>query len=255
MTTHVTEPLLSVIIPNHNYGQFIAKAIECVSRQDYAPIELIVVDDGSGDDSVAVIEEAIATADIFRAELIALEKNVGKLGAINRGLKEVKGYFSIILDSDDYLLDNYVNRCVTRLVEAREEDPEIGFIYTDCNLIAANGEALERGRSAAFDPGLLEQYSYIPEPAVTVTKALVDAAPFDESIRKGTKHHKWRRIVANGWRGVHLAEPLFCYRMHDSNLSGIGKRITSEVDSGRRGERILSGYWPTAVAGAASGSS
>ena len=53
---------------------------------------------------------------------------------------------------------------------------------------------------------------------------VLEAAPYDEAIRKGTKHHKWKKIVANGWNGRHLAEPLFCYRMHDANLSGIGKR-------------------------------
>jgi hypothetical protein len=73
---------------------------------------------------------------------------------------------------------------------------------------------------------------------------VLEAGPYDETIRKGTKHHKWKRIVANGWRGLHIPEPLFSYRMHEGNLSGIGKRVIAEVEQGVGGERILSGYWP-----------
>ena len=130
------------------------------------------------------------------------------------------------------------------LEEARAEDPSIAFLYTDCSLIAQDGSELDRGKSAAFDPALLERFSFVPEPALCLAAPVLEAAPYDETIRKGTKHHKWKKIVANGWMGKHLAEPLFCYRMHEGNLSGIGKRVIGEVESGIGGERILSGYWP-----------
>jgi glycosyltransferase involved in cell wall biosynthesis len=248
MTSTQDAPLLSVIMPNYNYGKFIAKAMESVYRQDYGPIELIVVDDGSTDNSVAEIEATLAKSPLQRAELVVMPENAGKLAAINRALSEIKGKYSIILDSDDILLDHYASHCIAKLEEAHKADPKVGFVYTDCNLIDESGASLDRGRSAAFDIDMLETYSYIPEPAVVLSEALLEAGPYDVSIRRGTKHHKWRRIVANGWHGMHLAEALFCYRMHSNNLSGIGKRVTTEVDSGRRGERILSGYWPTGTA-------
>lgn len=239
------DALLSVVIPNHNYGEFIGAAIASIDAQTYGPIELIVVDDASTDDSVKVIEKALAAADqLLSARLIVLEQNVGKLGALNRALEHVTGRYFIILDSDDVLLPDYAARTIAELERARADDETIAFLYTDCMLISRTGEELDRGKSTGWDKALLERYSFVPEPATCLAAPVLEAAPFDEAIRKGTKHHKWKKIVANGWNGRHLAEPLFCYRMHQGNLSGIGKRVIDEVDRGERGERILSGYWP-----------
>ncbi len=246
MTTETPANLLTVVMPNYNYGRFIAEAIGSVAAQTYAPIELIVVDDASTDDSVAVVRETLPKAsNLFSTQLIALEQNVGKLGALNRSLPHVRGEYFMILDSDDLLTPEYAATTIAALVEARKTDPSIGFIYTDCMLVSQTGELLDRGKSTAFDAKMLEEYSFVPEPAMCLAKPVLDAGPYDEAIRKGTKHHKWRRIVANGWIGQHLAEPIFYYRMHDKNLSGIGKRVIDEVEKGQRGHRILSGYWPT----------
>ncbi len=245
MTDVTPEGLLSVVIPNFNYAAFVGEAIASIAAQTYAPIELIVVDDASSDNSVVEITAALDKAsNLWRTQLIALEQNLGKLGALNRALPHVRGQYFVIHDSDDLLSEGYAARTIAELETARAQDPAIAIIYTDCMLISATGEELDRGRSAAFDPALLERYSFIPEPAMCLAAPVLDAGPYDEAIRKGTKHHKWKRIIANGWRGLHIAEPLFSYRMHEGNLSGIGKRVIAEVERGEGGERILSGYWP-----------
>lgn len=245
MTNPASNRLLTVVIPNFNYGKFVAEAIASVAGQSYSPIELIVVDDASTDNSVEVIKVALDSAEGFEStRLIAMEENAGKLAALNRALPHVSGEYFIILDSDDVLKPEYAERTIAELEKARADDPSIGFLYTDCMLISQTGEELDRGKSTAFDPALLERYSFVPEPATCLAKIVLEAGPYDEAIRKGTKHHKWKRIVGNGWNGLHLAEPLFCYRMHENNISGIGKRVIEEVERGEGGERILSGYWP-----------
>ncbi|HKJ75318.1 MAG TPA: glycosyltransferase family A protein [Alphaproteobacteria bacterium] len=250
MTSQNETGLLSIMIPNYNYGTYIAKAIESVVRQDYESIELVIVDDGSTDNSLEVVQGCLPTTkDLARVEVLPAQKNQGKLAAINRAMHHIHGEYCIILDADDYLSSGYARRCIGELSRAHSEDPSIGFVYTDCNLISEDGNWLDRGRSVAFDPRLLAQYSFIPEPAVVLTRAMVEAGVFDETIRKGTKHHKWQRIVDNGWNGLHIAEPLFYYRMHRGNLSGIGKRVIGEIERGQRGERILSGYWPVGQRG------
>lgn len=242
----VESNLLTVIIPNYNYADYVAETIFSVYRQSYLPIELIVVDDASTDASLKVIDDALSKApsNIQRQNVLTHTTNQGKLAAINLALEQSRGEYTIILDSDDLLTEGYAMRCVDELNRVREQDPAVGFVYTDCYLIDAEGERLDRGRSTAFDRAKLLTMSFIPEPAVTLTSILKEAAPYDVEIRRGTKHHKWLRIVENGWVGSHLAEPLFSYRMHKQNLSGIGKRVSSELENGRRGERILSGYWP-----------
>lgn len=237
--------LLTVIVPNFNYGHYIERATRSVLDQDYGPVELIVVDDGSTDDSLAAIERALDGGHrrLARSELIAFERNRGKLAALNAALEAATGEYVVILDSDDYLAEDYASRCIAALREVRRLDDRVGFVYTDCTLIDRDDRFIDRGRSTRFDAALVERLSFLPEPALTLADALRGAAPFDESIRRATKHHKWRRIVANGWSGLHLAEPLFYYRMHDTNMSGIGRKVLSEAETGSRGERILSGYW------------
>jgi glycosyltransferase involved in cell wall biosynthesis len=244
MDNQANDGLLTVVMPNYNYADFVGEAIASVAAQTYKPIELIVVDDASTDNSVEVIREALAKAsNLTRTELIVQPKNSRIHGALNRAFPEVRGKYFIILDADDVLKPEYAERTIAELEKARAEDPSVGFLYTDCTLISGTGEELDRGRSAPFDAKLLERFSYIPSTATCLTKPVIEAAPYDETIVKGTKHHRWMRIVGNGWTGKHVAEPLFCYRMHDKNVSGIGKRVIDEVESGEGGERILSGYW------------
>jgi len=237
--------LLTVLVPNHNYGAFIGEALDSVMAQDYPAIELIVVDDGSTDDSVAVVERRLqrARGRLRRASLIELRDNRGKLGAINAALHRIRGEYLITLDADDWLSPSYASRCIAELRRQRLRDPHMGFVYTDCELVDREGVFIDRGRSVAFDRDLVGKLSFLPEPALMLSTAFTQAAPFDEGIRVATKHHKWCRVVDNGWKGHHIPEALFSYRMHTGNMSGIGRRVMSEAENGERGERILSGYW------------
>ncbi len=85
-----------------------------------------------------------------------------------------------------------------------------------------------------------------PVAPVTLTAAVRAGAPFDESVRVGTKHHKWRRLSAAGWRGHHLPLPLFSYRLHATNISGIGRRLLPELTRSQESEWHLARIWPTA---------
>jgi glycosyltransferase involved in cell wall biosynthesis len=235
-----------IVITNYNYGRFISSAIKSAAAQDYSSLHLIVVDDGSKDDSILKIGAALtsARASFRTVQVLQHVENTGKLAALNTALPYVAADITVILDSDDQLLPMYLSRTLEALSVARERDPSVAFIYTDSQLIDDNNNFLSIGRSRPFDQLALRTSSYIPECAPVLTASLREVLPFDESVRVGTKHQKWLRIVNNGWTGVHLAEPLFQYRMHDRNLSGIGKRVLREIARGERSEKILSGYWP-----------
>ncbi len=247
MTSNLKDHTLTVLIPNYNYGEYIGKTIDSIFAQDYPAIEIIIVDDGSTDHSIAEIQKKFKENNrMHRCELVALEKNRGKLGAINATQDHLTGEFLITLDADDWLSPSYASRCIAELRQKRLRDPNLGFIYSDCTLVDEFGESIDYGRSTTFKRSLVEKLSFLPEPALMLTRAFKEVMPFDETIRVATKHHKWCRIVNNGWTGHHIAEPLFYYRMHSNNMSGIGKRIISEAEKGEYGERILSGYWGTA---------
>jgi glycosyltransferase involved in cell wall biosynthesis len=237
-------PLVSVVIPTRDYATFLPGAIESVARQNHARKEVVVVDDGSTDDSVAVARELERS---YRGAfetfcVIALPETGGKLHAVNRGMRCVRGEISVVLDADDRLEPDYLAITVSELEDRRATD--IAFVYTDCFLVDAEGEVLGIGRARDFDEERLEVSSYIPACAAARTETVRNALPFDERVRIGTNHHRWRRIARAGWRGVRLAEPLFRYTLHERNLSGIGSKLRGTV---RGGESCLATHWPVAT--------
>ncbi len=237
--------LVSVVIPNHNYGQWLAGCIESLAGQSYERLEVILVDDGSTDGSPRIIAQLRRRfSERFERFCVILnEKNRGKVAALNRAIPEVGGRITLTVDADDWLAPQFVTHTLRALRDAR--DGKTGFVYTDCWLVDAGGEILARGRARPFDAGLLSVQSYIPTCAPGLSEIFAQALPFDESIGAGCKHHVWKKVVGAGWKGLYLPEPLFYYRMHDRNLSGIGRKILSEVRQGALTSPILSGYWPT----------
>ena len=247
MSTH-HENAISVIICNYNYGHFVRDGLESLADQSHLPWHLIIVDDGSTDDSRAVIADFLSTKGHLFAkhDFLVNERNLGKLACVNQAVQVLSAPFVLILDADDFLPADAVERLLARILAVREENPDIGFVYSDSYLVDETGAIIGRGKSTDWSFELLRTHSYIPECALTLSCALQKASPFDESIRVSTKHHKWTKIADDGWVGHYIPEPLFNYRMHQDNISGIGQVVLNEDNGDARKERLLSGYWRTA---------
>ncbi len=132
-------PLVSVICLCYNQARFVEEALQSVMDQIYNPIELIVVDDGSTDDSVNRIEA-------FRKRhpeilFLNLLSNHGMCAAFNKGLQLAKGEFIIDLAADDVLLPHRVQRQVAVFSEL---DRTYGVIFTDAILIDENGQRIKQ---------------------------------------------------------------------------------------------------------------
>lgn len=97
-------PVLSMIIPVYNTSEFLRECFDSVLEQDGVPIEILAVNDGSSDNSPAIMEEYAAKYENFKA--IHLEKNQGVSAARNAGLEAATGKYIGYLDSDDYLIPN-----------------------------------------------------------------------------------------------------------------------------------------------------
>ena len=105
------QPLVSVIIDNYNYGRFIAEAIESVLNQDYKNFELIIVDDGSSDESKEIITRYLER----NKNIIAVfKKNGGQTSAFNAGFARAKGDIIAFLDSDDYWFSDKLTKIVKK---------------------------------------------------------------------------------------------------------------------------------------------
>jgi glycosyltransferase involved in cell wall biosynthesis len=105
-------PRVSVIITCHNYGRFIGDALRSVAAQTYPNWDCVIVDDGSTDDSVAVVENWLAGAPDARFGLIRSEANRGQIASIAQGLAASESEFVALLDADDFWFPEFLQRHV-----------------------------------------------------------------------------------------------------------------------------------------------
>src|SRR4028118_1383709 len=124
----------SVVIPCYNQARFLGEAIESVLSQTYTDFEVIVVDDGSTDDTAEVASSY--AAEDARVRLVRQE-NRGLAGARNRGLAESRGEYVVFLDSDDRLAEEALEVGVREL----DAHPECAFVSGHHRPISADGVA------------------------------------------------------------------------------------------------------------------
>jgi CTP:molybdopterin cytidylyltransferase MocA len=136
------EPLVSIIINNYNYGRFLPAAIASALQQSYPHCEVIVVDDGSTDDSRAVL------ADFGARITTVLQANAGQAAALNAGFARCRGAIVLFLDADDMLLPD----AVQHIVAAFARNPEAAKVMLRMAVIDAAGELTGEIKPAAHLP-------------------------------------------------------------------------------------------------------
>ncbi|MEK9158392.1 MAG: glycosyltransferase family A protein [Patescibacteria group bacterium] len=243
----MTYPLVSVIITNYNYGKYLTEAVKSIAQQEYGPIELIIVDDGSDDDSRKVIEELkIKYNERFQQfSTHFLHVNQGINGALNVAINDIRGEIAVIFDADDVLDKTHLKKLVSALLEKNKIDPSIMFSYCDCYLIDEGGRKIQRGLSKPFDSKLIETESFLPRPSPIFSSVLRSFFPLPQNLSEDPKHSLWKNICKEGNKGVYVPEPLFSYRIHTENISDIGDKIRAVHRLGLADQPIyLSDYWP-----------
>lgn len=125
--------LVSVLIANYNYAAYIKDAIESVLHQTYPHVEVIVCDDGSTDDSCAVVETFVKRDP--RVKLIRLEQNRGMAAALNAAYAASQGDIICLLDADD----RYVPTKLERVVETLRARPKVGLLIHRMMMVDAEG--------------------------------------------------------------------------------------------------------------------
>ena len=118
----MSRPLVSIVTPSYNQAAFLEETIHSVLEQDYEPIEYVVVDDGSTDESVEIVRRYED-----RLAWWTRQENAGQVAALNRGFARTSGAYMGYLNSDDTLLPG----AVSRMVEELERDPELLLVFGD----------------------------------------------------------------------------------------------------------------------------
>src|SRR5215471_13316074 len=140
----VTDPLVSVIVTTHNYGDFVADCLRSVRAQTYERFECIVVDDCSSDHTPAVVGTLLGEWQDSRFRYVRLPQNVGQLGAQVEGFRESAGEFVVFLDADDLLFPRFVER---HLFVHHNIETAVGFTSSNQWTISGDGQILSKHHS------------------------------------------------------------------------------------------------------------
>lgn len=205
--------LVSVVIPAYEAGRFLAEAVDSALGQDHRPLEVIVVDDGSSDDTARV-----AAGYGSRITCIGLP-HLGVSAARNRGIAASSGRFLALLDADDAFLPGKIALQVREL----EADPQLDMVFThmvNYRAPAAPGDDPDAGTSLPL-PGLL------PGTLLVRRESFDRVGPFDEAVRFGEFAEWLLRARELGLREKILPQVLLRRRIHGGNL-GVRKRDERE---------------------------
>lgn len=190
----MTKAVCSIIIPAYNHGKHLERSVGCALRQTYPDIEIIVVDDGSTDDTPIVIRQYEGRVRYIRTE------NRGPGPAKNIGITESTGKYLQFLDADDSIAPEKIETHVNIL----EDDDGLDLVYCDCPMTQPDGTTLENVSLPIneHDPlRLLVVHNPIPTHAACVRRrAVVEAGMFDETREIQEDWDLWIRLALGGCR-------------------------------------------------------
>jgi glycosyltransferase involved in cell wall biosynthesis len=206
-------PVVSVVIPVYNQGSFVRAAIESVLSQDYQPLELIVVDDGSTDATPAVLaafEDRILTR---------RQENKGAAVALNEGIQLSSGDLICWLSADDQFMPGKVSA----QVRAFEEDPALGLVHTGYEVIDSRDRVIRRTPAPQLvdaDPFVAVFWrNPINGSTVMMRRTLFDrVGPFDNELPADVDADMWLRVAQVAKIGQ-VDGPFIRYRVHGASLS------------------------------------
>jgi GT2 family glycosyltransferase len=210
-------PLVSIVIPCFNYGRYLAEAIESARAQTHPDVEVIVVDDGSTDDTAEIAAR-------YPVKLVR-QRNRGVGAARNRGASEARGELLVFLDADDVLEPTYVARCLAALAA---EGPEVAYAYTQMRYFGDQDGIHESG---AFSRRNVLRGNLVNASAMMRVSAFRAAGGYSPAFRDAWEDHElWVRMFSLGYRGVLVPEPLLRYRRHGRTRNSLTESEQRALD-------------------------
>lgn len=211
------KPLVSVIMPVFNRAETVKKAVDSVLAQEWSELELIVVDDGSTDDSVQILESYSG-----RLKLI-VQENAGAYHARNEALRHARGDFIAFIDSDDYWLSNRLSQQMTLF-----SCPEVGLVFGNARIEREHGDGyISVGETyfELFPPARgwvtseLCRRNFIPQSSVLIRRECYDhTGGFFTGNKRASDYVKWFELSLK-YKFDYVEDPVFGYCLHSGNLS------------------------------------
>src|SRR6185369_5359533 len=215
-------PKLSIITPSFNQGRFLEETIRSVLNQGYEPLEYIIIDGGSTDESVDVIKR-------YEKHLTywVSEKDRGQVHAINKGLERATGDIFAFINSDDVYLPGAFNAVLSHF----EEHPESKWVCGDTIMFGEGHDTQLIRSDVPLSAAHCLSWAYrAPQPGHFWKTELVKAG-FEERWNYDFDHDMYVRLLLAGYKCEYLPLPMAAYRLHPvSKTIAEGHRQIEEFD-------------------------
>ncbi|MCK2147776.1 glycosyltransferase family 2 protein [Marinobacter alexandrii] len=208
------EPLVSVVIATFNMGQYLPAAIESVLAQTWKNLEVIVVDDGSTDDTA---DRLAKFSPIDRVRYVRTE-NRGQPKAKNLGLTEARGAFIAFCDADDLWHSEKL-----RVQIPMFSSPDVGVVYSEVAYIDHKGAGINKTRPYSRHSGHITQQlvmkNFIPFGTAVIRRDCIEKnGAFDETLPMGIDWDLWLRYSVD-WKFKYSSEITYTYRIWPGQMS------------------------------------
>jgi glycosyltransferase involved in cell wall biosynthesis len=206
-------PLVSIVTPCYNMARFLPATVENVLAQDYLPLEYIVIDGASTDETVPILQQYRGRLQFFS------EKDRGPADAIHKGFRKAQGEILAWLNADDL----YEPGAIRFAAEYLATHPEIDVVYGDGWWITEDGRPIRPYPTQPFDARALERDCFICQPAAFFRASAYRACEIDPLLQLSFDYDLWIRMAKQGHRFAYLPRHLANTRMHPSSLT-LGRR-------------------------------
>ena len=213
---------VSVVIPAYNYARFLGEAVASALAQSWSPLEVIVVDDGSTDET----PELLAGMHDPRLRVIRQE-NAGLSAARNTGIREARHELIAFLDADDRWSPGFLNAVAAQF---RTLPEDFAMAASGTQLFTREGVLVEHSRHLLPPPSVLTARDFIlrnrvfPSAVVARKAAFEQCGNFDTELRSSEDRDMWIRLTTL-YRAAYLEQPLVHIRRHGENMSKNAPRM------------------------------
>ena len=229
----MTGSRVSIVVPSYNQASFLEEALRSVLDQEYEPIELIVVDGGSTDDSLDIVRRHAP-----RIQWWTSERDAGQADALNKGFARATGDFLGWLSSDDVLFPGAVARVVAEL----ERDPELLLVYGSALFVDEAGHEIFPLEARPFDVETMVRRcaNHVVQPGSLFRRRAWElAGPLDTDAHYLFDFEFALRVARHG-RVRSIPDRLAAYRVHPGSKSG-GASLLKARDYVRFADVVLAG--------------
>lgn len=217
----LTNPLVSVVIPIYNHEKYIQETIESIINQTYQNIELLIIDDGSKDNSFEVVERMTEKCKkrFIRFEFIR-RGNKGLTVTLNEGAQWSRGEYFCGLASDDVVMPEKI----AKQVQALNENSDIVAVFSSADLIDENSKKLKKryafpfNRFFSFQDILLHRHLLPASTQLLRLEAVKKSGGYPQGIMI-EDWYMWLCLTKEGKKILKLSDVLASYRVHGNNFS------------------------------------